>query len=170
MAQQFPQDIYRQLEGVDYRLIDELSFLSNLQAQRTGSRYCIPGRKYLARKLGVCVRTISRHITKLRKLGVIDAIQRRPVGGIFQTNLYRLYPAVEWAAKRTISLIRDAWDTAKKKLRAEGSTSKAVPAAHFHRETHVARIAKKKGITLLNPKVLEKNPILKRWMERGGEN
>ena len=53
MAEQFPYEIYRKLEGVDFRLIDELTFLINLQAQRTGSRYCIPGRKYLARKLGV---------------------------------------------------------------------------------------------------------------------
>jgi len=164
VAQQFPYEIYRKLEGVDFRLIDELSFLANLQAQRTGSRYCIPGRKYLARKLGVCVRTISRHLSKLRRLGVIDAIQRRPVRGQFQTNLYRVYEWTVWQARRVMSLIRDVWEAVKPKKRAPAPAPTLLP----DRGTPLAHLApKKERITPPETNILETNPLLREWMKRG---
>ncbi len=160
--QRFPEDIYRQLDGVDFRLIDELSFLSKLQKERTGASYCLPGREYLARKLGVSVRTVSRHIAKLKGLGVIDAIQRRPVRGQWRSNLYKVVHWIGWRVRQLTGSIRDVWKAVKP--RPIESSSPPLP----HRGTHVARIAaREKELTLPDSFFFHSNPILQQWMARG---
>ncbi len=159
--QKFPKDIYRQLDGVDFRLIDELTFLSKLQRERTGASYCLPGREYLARKLAVSVRTVSRHIAKLKGLGVIDAIQRRPVRGQWRSNLYKVVHWIGWRVRQLTGSIRDVWKAVKP--RPMGSASSPVP----HRGTHVARIAiKEKELTLPDSFFFHSNPIIQCWMAR----
>ena len=165
---QFPHEIYQKFDGVDFRLIDELTFLSNLQAQKspTGAQYCIPGREYLAKKLGVCIRTVSRHIGKLKGMGVIEAIQRRPVRGQFKSNLYKVFDWTVWKVRKSISLIRDVAKALKSKTRAPAVTPTPMP----HRRTYVARIAPEKEIAPSSDAIfLHKNPILKLWMARGAE-
>src|SRR5262245_17181852 len=96
MAWVFPVDIYRQLLGVDFRLLDELTFLSRQQKKKTGSSYCLPGRQYLSEKLGISIRTISRSDARLKRLGILDVTQRRPIRGIWQTNLYKVRHWLGW--------------------------------------------------------------------------
>ena len=79
------------LQGVDWvdvRLLEELSFLG----QERG--YSTPGRQYLADIIGCTIRTVSRHLTKLVKLGYLQRTLRtyRQADGtiINRTNLYRV--------------------------------------------------------------------------------
>ena len=97
MAHVFPQEIYKQLDGIDFRILNEIAFLSKQQKKRTGSAYCCPGREYLAAKVGCDIGTISRHTTKLVSLGILEKRQRRPIRGIWQTCLYKLKSWASWA-------------------------------------------------------------------------
>ncbi len=147
----FPEDIWRQLSGVDLKLLDEIAFLSRKRAERSrsGALYCAPGRKYLARKIGVAVSTISRHVSKLKRLGLLTALQRRPIGGIWQSNMYKINSWLGWR----LAGIRDM-------VRKIGS-----------------RVAKKAHIALLRSKSISprgESPIgpsgqaiLKKWESRG---
>ena len=96
-AHTFPQEIYKQLDGIDFRILNEIAFLSKQQKKRTGSAYCCPGREYLAAKVGCDIGTISRHTSKLVRLGVLEKRQRRPIRGIWQTCLYKLRGWASWA-------------------------------------------------------------------------
>lgn len=106
MAFQFPQVIYNQLDGIDLKLLNEISFLSRLQRKRTGSAYCCPGRQYLADKLDIDVGTVSRHTSKLVALGVLDKRQRRRVRGVWQTCLYKLRSWQAWTLGQIAGLAR----------------------------------------------------------------
>ena len=97
MAHVFPHEIYKKLDGIDFRILNEIAFLSKQQQKRTGSVYCCPGREYLAAKVGCDIGTISRHTTKLVRLGVLEKRQRRPIRGIWQTCLYKLRGWASWA-------------------------------------------------------------------------
>ena len=92
----FPINIYQQLDGIDFRLLGELAFLSKQQKKRTGSAYCCPSRTYLAKRVGCDVGTISRHTTKLEGLDILEKQQRRPVRGIWQTCFYKLKGWSAW--------------------------------------------------------------------------
>lgn len=102
----FPQDISNQLLGVDYRILDELAFLSKQQQKKSGAAYAMPGRAYLAHKLSVSIRTISRSIARLKRLGILDSIQRRPVRGQWKTNLYRLRHWFSWRLGQLSGVLR----------------------------------------------------------------
>lgn len=97
MAHTFPVEIYQQLDGYDFRILNEIAFLSKQQKRRTGSAYCCPGREYLAGKVGCDIWTISRHTSKLERLGILIKKQRRPIRGIYQTCLYKLVKWTSWA-------------------------------------------------------------------------
>ena len=83
------------VDWVDVRILEELSFLG----QERG--YSTPGRKYLANIIGCTVRTITRHLSKLVKLGYLQRqlrTFRTPDGKIRnRTNLYRV--ALDQAAR-----------------------------------------------------------------------
>ena len=106
MAATFPQDIAQQLLGTDYRLLDELSFLARQQRKKSGAAYCMPGRQYLSQKLGVSIRTVSRSIARLTRLGILDATQRRPIRGRWQTNLYKIRSWVGWRMGQISGMLR----------------------------------------------------------------
>src|SRR5436190_11582677 len=80
--------VWYELSGVDIRLLEELTFLQ-------GNRgCCFPGREYLAYKLRVSVRTVSRSIRRLRLLGVLHVqarrYQRRDGTWKTRSNLYQV--------------------------------------------------------------------------------
>jgi Helix-turn-helix domain len=146
----FPTDIYRQLLGTDFRLLDELTFLAKQQQKKSGAAYCMPGRKYLAEKLSCSIRTISRSIARLRRLGILDAIQRRPVRGLWQTNLYKIRHWLGWRIGQLGQLLRKP----------------------THRGTPMAHIASPWGkIETSDPPTQQKNAkgeeILARWKDKG---
>jgi hypothetical protein len=150
VAFSFPSDIYRQLLGVDFRLLDELTFLAKQQKKKSGAAYCMPGRKYLAEKLGCSIRTISRSIARLRRLGILDAIQRRPVRGIWQTNLYKIRNWIGWRLGQLSEMLRKP----------------------LHRGTPMAHKAfRERKIETSDPPLTPKNAkgeeILTRWKARG---
>jgi DNA-binding transcriptional ArsR family regulator len=166
VANQFPQDIYQQLDGIDFRLLDELAFLCRKQRQRTGAAYCCPGREYLARKVDCDIGTISRHTTKLERLGLIEKIQRRPVRGQWRSCLYRLRSWVSWRLGQIAGMLR--------KVGKARSTEK-----NSHRVRPDARIAHayensapRPHSTPLKPpltaqEIATRHPILQRWLQRG---
>ena len=102
------QSVFAQLRTVDAGLLDELAFLSRLRRAETRGRasYATPGRVWLARRLGVSVRTVSRHVSALVGLGLVERTQRRPVSGKWQTNLYVLVSRGAWLVARTMQRLR----------------------------------------------------------------
>lgn len=161
----FPADIYRQLLGVDHRLLDELTFLARKQAQRSpsGARYCIPSRTYLAAKLGVCVRTVSRSVARLKRLGIIDAIQRRPVQGIWRTNLYKVKHWLGWRIGQMGQLLRAKLPKAK---------HRGTPMAHIASRKREMKTSEPRFSPKTEPRPpcstrLTNDPTWKRWMARG---
>jgi len=101
------QTLWRQLSSIDIRLLEVLAYLSRLTARRspTGASYCIPGRAWLATRLGCSRETISEHVARLARLGLIHRQQRRPVDGRWQTNLYRLIHPGAWVAARCLHVV-----------------------------------------------------------------
>ena len=85
------------LDWTDIRILEELIFLG----QERG--YSTPSRQYLANIIGCTIRTITRHLTKLVKLGYLQRklrTHRTPDGKIRnQTSLYRV--ALDQAARIT---------------------------------------------------------------------
>jgi helix-turn-helix protein len=146
----FPSDIYRQLLGTDFRLLDELTFLAKQQKKKSGAAYCVPGRKYLAEKLGCSIRTISRSIARLTRLGVLAVTHRRPIRGIWQTNMYKIRSWFGWRMGQLGAMLRKP----------------------VHRGTPVARItSREREIKTSEPPTPQKNikgeEILARWKAKG---
>lgn len=110
------QETLSKLDMLDYRLLSYLDFLSSCQAKKspTGARYCNPGEKHLAEKLGVTRETISHHITKLTKLGVLSTTHRRKLRGVWQTNLYYVRRMASWAAGKLLAFLREAGNHVKR--------------------------------------------------------
>lgn len=94
----YPEDISRQLDGYDLRLLEEIDFLSRCQAKKSiiGAKYCTPSEKYLSKKSNLSRENVSRHITKLKKLGILSVTHRRPKNGRWTTNLYKIVSYVFW--------------------------------------------------------------------------
>ena len=85
----------KELTIYDLYILEELAFLCKLKARtsKTGARYATPGELYLSRKVGIARENISRHVSKLRRLGILLVTPRSRVNGKRQTNLYRI---VSW--------------------------------------------------------------------------
>jgi hypothetical protein len=149
----FPHEIYRKLDGIDFRLINEIAFLSRLQKKRTGSAYCCPGREYLAGKVGCDVGTISRHTSKLVTLGILEKRQRRPIRGIWQTCLYKLRGWASWALAGIVGALRKLGDRSHR----------------VRLDAHIASVGTEIVTAEVKPPI--KNDlvaqILQHWIERG---
>lgn len=106
VALQVPE-IWAALSSIDLKILDELAFLCRCKAKTnlSGKPWCHPGRVWLAQRLRCSVVTISRHVSKLRRLGVLDAFQPRKVHGRWQTNVYRLVSRAAWRMARIRVLI-----------------------------------------------------------------
>jgi hypothetical protein len=105
-----PAALCRQLKTIDTTLLDELAFLSRLRrtSSPSGAAYCVPGRAWLGARLGVSIRTITRHTSHLVGLGVLRREQRRPVAGRWQTNLYVLVGRAVWLVSKTVRTLRSS--------------------------------------------------------------
>jgi len=104
----FDRPTWNKLRGADMRLLDEIGYLSRIAAQRSPKRahYAMPGRRWLAERLGCSVRTVTRITTKLARLGILNKRQRRPVRGRWQTCLYACVAPAGWAAVALATRIR----------------------------------------------------------------
>jgi len=146
------------LDLIDLRLLEEFTFL----AQDTG--FCTPGRRYLSDTVGVSVRTISRHLTKLCKLGHLRRqlrSYRRADGKVRnRTNLYRV--SVDAAAR-----VKSFLTTIGQRLKAPitgGTRLSHIPKA----KTKISnKVSTPHTAPAPNPTIFEKIPLLKRWLERG---
>ena len=100
------------LTGTELRLIEQLAYLIERQRQRRpgGTPYALPGRAWLAARLGTCVTTISRASGRLARRGMLHVVQRRPRHGQYQTCLYQIIDASGWAAARLARAARRAFD------------------------------------------------------------
>lgn len=100
------------LTGTELRLIDELHYLAELQRQRSpkGAAYAIPGRAWLAQRIGVTIWQISRATSRLAKLGILTKSQRRPVGGRWRSCIYWLNARASWGAARVMRACRAAFN------------------------------------------------------------
>lgn len=103
-----PDQVYRRLKTIDVGLLDQIAFLSRHRRNETRAKSCYatPGRAWLASRLRVSVRTVSRHVSALVHSNLLDRTQRRPVGGKWQTNLYRLKGRAAWLVARTMQAFR----------------------------------------------------------------
>lgn len=106
----FHRETWNQLTAIDARLLDALAFLARLKGKTspTNARYATPGRRWLAAHLDCSVETITRHTTKLARLGLLTKLQRRPQAGQWQTNLYRLVSPMAWQAAALVHHVRAA--------------------------------------------------------------
>jgi biotin operon repressor len=104
----FDHKTFQQLDGYDLKLLEEIHFLSQLQAKKspTGAKYCNPSQVYLSKKLGISRESISHHVTKLHKLGVLDVTHRRKLHGRWQTNLYKIVSWVWWRIRQAMKALR----------------------------------------------------------------
>jgi len=102
-----PNALWRHLRSIDFALLDTIAFLSRQTARHSPKQahYCTPGRSWLARKIGVSIGTISRHTTRLKALGMLNKLQRRPVDGKWQTNLYALRGRATWLVARSMQAL-----------------------------------------------------------------
>ena len=156
------------LDWVDIRLLEEISFL----AQDHG--YSTPGRQYLSQTIGCSIRTISRHLSRLVRLGFIQRIQRsyrRSDGTIInRTNLYRIACGIPERIQNFLGTIGEQF----------GKRSTGEPTlAHIPKTKKYKPIRKRKSVPKeeflfqeqtqqpLPEKILGKFPLLKRWLERG---
>jgi hypothetical protein len=92
-----------QLDGIDFRLIEELAFLQ-------GNRHhCWPSREYLASKLKVSIWTISRHTAKLSSLGLLRIqhrrYRRRDGTWATRSNLYQVLSFIGSKVRQILSLL-----------------------------------------------------------------
>lgn len=99
---------WNQLRAQDFRLLDQIAFLSRLTAKRSPAKahYCTPGRQWLAQQLQCSTRTISRTTARLAALGVLQKQQRRPRQGHWSTNLYRIVGRAGWRAAAFCAQLR----------------------------------------------------------------
>lgn len=110
IKQRFPHDVVRKLNGTDIKLLEIINYRSNLRAKASPSRakYCIDAQAYFAKCLGVRRETISRAVTRLANLGILDVTHRRKIRGQWQTCLYRIRNWQWWRFGRMIRVIHQA--------------------------------------------------------------
>ena len=102
------EDTLRQLDGYDIRILEEINFLSTCQAKKSpiGARYCCPGEAYLGAKIGLARENVSRHISKLGNLGILEVTHRAPIRGHWRTNLYKIRSWIFWRLGKILRKLR----------------------------------------------------------------
>lgn len=104
----FDRDTYNQLTGLDARLLEAIDYDCRLTAARspTRAKYSVKPEAYFAKILSVSRETISHHVTKLSKLGVLEVTHRNRVRGVWQTNMYRIRSWVWWRLAKLLRSLR----------------------------------------------------------------
>ncbi len=135
MAVQFPYEIWRQLNGTDFRLLEQLTFLSKAKG------YAYPSQKYLSKALRCHRSTITRSINKLKELGllVVNPRKYRRKNGQFLTesNAYRVIHWIGWKVRSLFHKVTDvakAKHKLKKKEKSLENTEKFLPTAIKNRQ------------------------------------
>lgn len=83
-----------------YVLDEILRMLRVARKPKHGSKnYSVQSERYMAGKLNLCRVTVSRAVSRLYNLKLIDRLRRRKVDGRWRTNLYRL-PKTLWLRKQ----------------------------------------------------------------------
>ena len=134
IRRKFPQDIWKTLNGTDLKVLEEIGFLARLQGKTStsGAKYCCPSLKYLSKKLGKTFWTISRSISKVSSLGLLDVTHRRKRSGHWQTNFYRLRHWLGWKVAGILANFRLNQDRLRKRanitsLRRENISLRSAP-------------------------------------------
>jgi DNA-binding transcriptional ArsR family regulator len=80
------------LSHTDVRLLEQLHWMGIAYQARTKAKapYAWPSRAWLAARLGISIRTVSRHTSKLQRLELLRVTVRRQERGRWQSNLYQL--------------------------------------------------------------------------------
>jgi len=99
------------LDHYDYRLLEEIQFISRLAAKKspTGARYAVCSEAYLAKKVHLTRANVSRHISKLASLGILSVTHRRRARGRWQTNLYKIVNWMWWPIGKLMRSLRPKW-------------------------------------------------------------
>jgi hypothetical protein len=149
----FDRDTYNQITGLDARFLEAIQFDSRIQAKysKTGARYSIKSEAYYAKVLGVCRETISNTVLKLERLGILDVTRRRPIRGMFQTNLYKIRSWIWWRLGKLLKGLR------RTPHRAQQSPHKANPM----RETRIPEEPKGSPLRAFTQEIMD------RWKARG---
>jgi DNA-binding transcriptional ArsR family regulator len=152
----FDEYTLRQLDGKDLMILEHLMFLCKVHKQnsKSGASYAIPSQMWLAKKIGIRRETVSRHITKLARLGILEVTHRRQVKGKYKTNMYRIREWKWWRTGKAIYKLRHPEGEAKSALRIEENKTlsshvtetqhKTYKCAPFSRKEKGARIYRKK--------------------------
>lgn len=94
----FPLDTWRQISGSGFRLIEELSYRAK------PGMWVLLSREFLAKRLAISTRQVTRITTQLQSLGVLQKFQRifRRKDGSFETHpcLYRLANWAQWKMRQ----------------------------------------------------------------------
>lgn len=142
------------LSGVDLVILEAIHYWT----EKTGIAY--PGRAWLAQRAGCSIRTISRHVTKLKRMGYLTARQRRyrRRDGTWDTrsNVYRILRTV---GERVGELIRSIFTggtrlapTPQRKEKSMLRRGDFFPLSDADRPSEAA---------------IRKIPLLRAWWERG---
>ncbi len=158
------QDVGR-LEWSDVRVFEELTYLCRLRKKKGLVPYVIPSRKYLARKTGYCVTTVSRSTSRLVAHGLLRKVQRRPIRGIYQTCLYKPVPRKFWRLAATLGKL---WAAEQAPGRG-GCPHRVTPMAHKHscKQERVTQQGRKEADLSHSSPLIAHLPLLQTWLKRG---
>ena len=128
-ARRFDEHTLRQLDGKDLMILEHLMFLCKVHKQNSesGASYAIPSQMWLAKKIGIRRETVSRHITKLARLGILEVTHRRQVKGKYKTNMYRIREWKWWRTGKAIYKLRHPDGEAKSALKIKDRPSEQKP-------------------------------------------
>ena len=92
MIAALPKDVMVQLNTTDIRCMELLRDMIIRHGKKNPSKkeYACPGQEWLSQRLDRCRQSISESVQKLSRLGILRVTQRRPVRGMWSSNLYRL--------------------------------------------------------------------------------
>ena len=157
------QDVGR-LEWSDIRVFEELTYLCKLRRRKGLVAYVIPSRKYLSKKTGFCITTVSRATNRLVSQGLLRKTQRRPVRGIYQTYVYKAVPRKFWRLAATLGKLWSSESVA----RVGWPTRRVTGVALKHlREKKITLHPPKEGELSQSSPLLERLPLLQTWLARG---
>lgn len=96
MLASLPANTLKEMNATDCRLYELLYDMITRRRNKHGSHggYIMPSEAWLAQRLGRCRQAISESVSKLKHIGLVWVVQRRPIKGKWQTNLYRLMKTV----------------------------------------------------------------------------
>lgn len=69
--------------------------LMALADQANSAGVCWPSRRTIARKCGLCVRTVASHLAILVECGLVEKTHRKRSDGSFSSSMYRVFPTAE---------------------------------------------------------------------------